>query len=83
MYSIGFHNATLCILKRLEKNSVYNFKGVANYKQKAFPCICCHSNQAAFLGSKENSIYNGTNAEKCCVLFQKQKLLPTGLEITN
>lgn len=73
----------LCILKRLGKNSMYNFKGVANYNWKAFPCICCYSNQAAFLGSKENSVYNGTNAEKCCVLFQKQKLLPTGLEIAN
>lgn len=62
---------------------MYNFKGMANYKWKAFPCICCYSNQAAFLGSKENSVYNGTNAEKCCVLFQKQKLLPTGLEIAN
>lgn len=83
VYSIGFHNSILCILKRSEKNSVYNFKGVANDKQKAFPCICCYSNQAAFLGSKENSVYNGTSAEKCCVLVQKQKLLSTGLEITN
>lgn len=73
----------LCVLKRLRKNSMYNIKGVANYKWKAFCCICCYSNQAAFLGSKENSIYKGTNAEKCCVLFQKQKLLPTGFETAN
>lgn len=32
VYFVGFHNSTLCILKRLEKKSMYNFKGVPNYK---------------------------------------------------
>lgn len=69
MHSIGFHNSTLYLMhiKRYGENSMYDFKGVAIYQWKAFPCICCYSNQAAFLGSKENSVYNGT--EKYCVLF--------------
>lgn len=75
--------SVLCILKRLGKNSLCHCKGAAHYKEKALPCICCYSYQAAFLGSKENHVCSGTNAEECCVLFQKQKLLPTGLEIAN
>lgn len=39
---------------------------------KSFPCICRYSNQAAFLGSKENSVCNGTNAEECCFLSEAE-----------
>lgn len=49
----GFHNSSLlkiCTKQKEQDNNVCNFKGVSNYKRKVFSDICCHSNEAAFLG---------------------------------